>query len=332
MISTMPAEKNPRKVLITGGREVGGVTAFANSLADGFQTLGIESTVLTPGDLLRQPNVWRDQQVLKILSTTGVFLTPLMKGSICVAHGFPRADAQGWIKSSGIVLSLKLANHFSKLTAVSSYVGLHLSAIFDLHIDAVIKNPLNSDYFVEPNSHTKARNCITFVGRLHAVKNLHRLLKPAINFIDAHPELSICIVGDGPEKQAVAALANLHPRVQMLGTRDKDAVRELLGRTAVFFSGCETEALGIAYLEALSQGACVVMPACGGGLEIAPSEWGHSVQTFPLSFDEGQIVAAFERAFKYSCERPNVPLDDYRPASVARQYLEVWRSSLAESP
>jgi len=47
----------PEKVLITGGREVGGLTAFAAGLSEGFTALGILSEVVSPGQIFKR---WRD--------------------------------------------------------------------------------------------------------------------------------------------------------------------------------------------------------------------------------------------------------------------------------
>jgi len=83
--------KTPRKVLITGGHELGGVGLFANALKEGFAELGISAEVISPGTL---PRRWRelcDPSVLMILSTSAIFAAPFAARSISVAHGFPGA-------------------------------------------------------------------------------------------------------------------------------------------------------------------------------------------------------------------------------------------------
>src|SRR6266478_8141037 len=134
----------PEKVLITNGHEVGGLTAFAAGLSEGFTALGIPSEVVSPGRIFKSWRDLRDAKVLKILSTTAVFAAPFARRVICMAHGFPRADAQGWVKSLAIIGSYKLANYCSeaRLVAVSDYGAIHLRSIFNLKVDAVIHNPL----------------------------------------------------------------------------------------------------------------------------------------------------------------------------------------------
>src|SRR5712692_10721177 len=93
----------PSRVLITGGREVGGLTAFAEGLSEGFTVLGIPSEVISPNEIFKRWRDLRDAKVLKILSTTAVFAAPFARRAICMAHGFPRADAQGWTRMLAIL-------------------------------------------------------------------------------------------------------------------------------------------------------------------------------------------------------------------------------------
>jgi glycosyltransferase involved in cell wall biosynthesis len=167
----------PSKVLITGGREVGGLTAFANGLSEGFTALGIPSEVIPPNEIFKRWRDLRDQRVLKILSTTAVFAAPFARRAICAAHGFPRADAQGWARMAAILGSFKLANTRSeaRLVAVSDYVAAHLRGLFNLQVDAVIRNPVQS-CFLEPADESGDRCYLTYVGRLLPAKNVHRLL------------------------------------------------------------------------------------------------------------------------------------------------------------
>jgi|GEM_PF-6265427 len=94
----------------------------------------------------------RDPRVLKILSTTAVFAAPIARRAICVAHGFPRPDVQGWRKALGVTASFKVANWFARLVAVSYYTAIHLRTIFNLRVDAVIHNPLDDAFLAESGS------------------------------------------------------------------------------------------------------------------------------------------------------------------------------------
>ena len=317
------ASDAPRKVLITGGREVGGLTSFADALAEGFGQLGIPAEVISPSRIWSRWRDLRDPGVLKILSTTAIFAVPLARRVVCVTHGCPTAAFLGWRKFVGHICADRLAilSPQARFITVSHYSAVHLEAILALKVDAVIPNPVRS-LFLEPfDPDVAPRKCITFAGRLHSTKNLALLLPPIIEILDREPELEALIVGDGPQRQMLEKLAAGHPRVHFTGSLNAADLRNKLRQTKVFVSGCTHEALGIAYLEALSQGCNVVMPACGGGLEIAPHLIGFQIHLLPIALDHEGVVAGLQRAL-------NSPLGlasaaDYSGASIAKAYLNI---------
>lgn len=323
-----PKAKNmttPERVLITGGREVGGLTAFAEGLSQGFTALGIPSEVIPPHEVFKRWRDLRDPNVLKILSTTAVFAAPVARRAICVAHGFPRADAQGWGRMAAILGSFKLANSSprARLVAVSDYAAAHLRGAFGLRVDAVVRNPIQT-CFLETASVSNGRHYITYAGRLLPAKNVHRLLPAMCDLQKENPELRICVVGDGPQRELLETAFRTDPPIEFTGRLDPCSLRSILRQTRVFVSGCETEALGISYLEALSQGCAVAMPACGGGLEIAFEFIGTKVQLFPLSFDRDRVLEALRRALEFC--GGNIVVSDRGPVEVAASYLRLATS------
>src|SRR6185312_83518 len=310
-----------KRVVISGGREVGGLMTFAQALAEGFTALKIEALVKTPREIVTDLATLRDPTVLKILSTTAVFAAPFARNAICIAHGFPRADVQGWIKLFAIWFSYKLANKFSRLVAVSDYVAVHLRSIFNLKSDSVIHNPLSVEFFTPFDVTGSDRNYITFVGRMHVVKNLQKIMPAVQRFLEARPQYKACFIGDGELRDTLRYSMTHEPRIEFTGSKDTQDVRDFLRATKIFISGCETEALGIAYMEALSQGCSIVMPASGGGLEIAPELIGKNIFLFSPSFDIFEIQAALFSASEADVSLPE--LADYTPTSVAAKYLKL---------
>ncbi len=315
--------ERPHKVLITGGHEVGGLTSFAEALSEGFQQLGIPGEVISPVRIWSRLRELRDPNVLKILSTTAVFASPMARRAICVAHGCPCADVQGWAKVIGFLGSYKLANVWPgiKLVAVSDYSAIHLVEIFDLKFDAVIRNPFKGIFLSAPGNDQEKRNLITFVGRLDPAKNIHRLLLPVCDILNEHPDLQAYIVGDGPQGTMLRKIAAGNPRIVFTGSMDSESVRDLLRKTRVFISGNQTEPFGITYLEALSQGCAVAMPASGGGVEIAPELVGKQIHLLPISLERRGVRSMLERALH--CEAKSIDLADYSAERVAAQYLQV---------
>ena len=311
-----------KKVIISSGREVGGLNAFATSLAEGFREIGIEAEVLPLKVILRERRKdLRDESVLKIFSTTAVFISPFCKNVIAVAHGFPRLDAQGFIKWAAILLSFKLSYKYAVLSCVSNYVKLHLKAFFNIQTDGVIFNAV-LPLFLEGDVANEDRKHITYIGRLHKVKNVTVFLEPLKKILEKYPDFDVLIIGHGADKDIIEKAVENNPKFLVLPPKEPEEVIEILKRTDVFFSGCETEALGISYIEALMQGAKIVMPNSGGGLEIAPTLIGKRIFTFNLSMDEKTVFDALEAAVtSRSCAYfDSTP---FAPKEVAEQYLKL---------
>lgn len=317
------ANRLPSKVLITGGREVGGLNVFAEGLAEGFRALGIFSQVMAPRRVFGMVREMRDPGIMKILSTSSVFAAPVARRAICMSHGVPRADAQGWPTMLGVVASYKLANRCrdARFVAVSDYTAVHLRSLFNLRVDAVIRNPMQSLFF---ERYTEGeRRYLTFAGRLISAKNAHRLLPAMCQLQKEHSELRVCVIGDGPMREELQAS---FPGVEFTGNLSSIEVRGYLRKTKIFASGTEMEAFGIGYVEALSQGCVVAMPACGGGLEIAPHQIGKRIHLLPLSWDPAKVACVFRGALCASATRAadaSADLAAYEPKVVAQRYLNV---------
>jgi glycosyltransferase involved in cell wall biosynthesis len=312
----------PSKVIITGGHELGGVASVASALAEGFNQLGIPSEIVPPRTVFSRIRDLRDPSVLKILSTTAVYASPLAKRAIAIAHGLPCADVSGWPTFSGVISSYKVANRSSApLVAVSEYTAVHLQYLFAIRIAACIRNPLKPIY-LEPLQPSRAeRSYITYIGRLHPAKNIHHLLPAVCELLKDRPDLRACIIGKGEMLPQLQKIAEGNPGVEFVGAPDDAAVREYLRETRVFMSGNSVEGLGVTYLEALSQGCCVAMPASGGGVELALDRIGESVFLLPLSYDRTRVVEVLRNATR---GRPApISLTAYQPLEVARAYLKV---------
>jgi len=314
-------QRLPMKVLISGAAAVGGVGSFAAGLHAGFTELGIPGEVVAPAQVYQRRRALRDPRVLKILSTSAVFAAPYARRCICMAHGFPAAAYKGWPTALAILASYRLAtvSRGAQLVAVSDYSAIQLRTIFGLRVDAVIRNPV-LPLFLEPAPETHAkRDAITYVGRLHRSKNIHKVLPAVRDVLDENDGLCAWIIGDGPMRGTLEAMAAGDKRIEFLGMKSPEQVRERLRRSRVFLSANPTEPFGIVYLEALSQGCAVAMPSSGGGLEIAPDSIGGQVQLFGALVDRASVASALRRALGASPATP--PLIAYSATEVAKAYL-----------
>lgn len=313
----------PVKVLITGGREVGGVASFAEGLTEGFTAVGIPSEIISPSQILWRWKDLRDPKVLKILSTTAMCAAPFARRAICMAHGIPRANHRGVLRMLGVLGGWKLANACSgtQLVSVSMYTAVHVEAFFDVRSDGVILNPVKRTFLEASNGNGRERGYVTFTGRLVPCKNLHRLLPAIRDLLDGNPGLRACIIGEGPQRKELERVVAGDSRFEFKGYVSDLELRDWLRRSKVYISGNETEGLGITYLEALSQGCAVAMPASGGGLEVALGEIGKSVHLLPLSLDRAEVLLVLQRALV--SPHSVVPVGAHRPEEVARAYLRV---------
>jgi len=319
----------PEKVLITGGREMGGLAAFADGISAGFSELGLRSEIVRPSKLVSRLSELRNRRVLKLLSTTGVLGVPLANRAICIAHTLPLATEQGWCKLLVLVGSFKLCNVFpaARVVAVSDYVAVHLHQLFKIQIASTVGNPLAAPFLESFDTNSYERSYITFVGRLVRCKRVNQLLPSICDLLDENPGLRCQIIGDGPERAALEGSVDGHERIEFVGLQDCSYVREQLRRSKLFVSGAANEGFGIAYLEALSQGCIVAMPATGGGIEIVLQRVGQNIQLLPISLEPRKVLNVLRRAL--TLQPGPVCLAAYAPREVASAYLSLDRTFFA---
>jgi glycosyltransferase involved in cell wall biosynthesis len=121
------------------------------------------------------------------------------------------------------------------------------------------------------------------VGQLIARKRQADVLRAMWVLRDRHPDLRYRLVGDGPERDSLAALARqlgLEDRVEFTGQLPhEEALRR--GRDAsVFVMPSTDEAFGVAYVEAMAAG----LPAIGARGEPGPEDiarLGHGMRLVP---------------------------------------------------
>jgi glycosyltransferase involved in cell wall biosynthesis len=109
----------------------------------------------------------------------------------------------------------------------------------------------------------------TFVGRLHAVKDVDTLLAAAARV----PDLTLVIVGDGPERarlEAETARLGIEGRVKFLG--ESSQVAEVLRASDAFLLSTHGEGMSNALLEAMACGLpCLASQSVGGAADLLES-------------------------------------------------------------
>lgn len=109
------------------------------------------------------------------------------------------------------------------------------------------------------------------VGRLHASKGFDVALEALRRCLDRDLDAYLVLLGDGPERAALAALAErlcLAGRVSFRGSVPEDEVRRTMGAADIFLLPSHAELLGVVVMEAMALATPVIVTAAGGVGEI----------------------------------------------------------------
>jgi colanic acid/amylovoran biosynthesis glycosyltransferase len=201
--------------------------------------------------------------------------------------------------------------------AVSDYVRQHLRALgYDGPVD-LIRNglPLGRLQMRPAPPRTDDGVRLLYVGRLVPVKGADVLLRAMPAIRAAHPDARLDIVGDGPERASIEAIASdlrLGGAVSFHGARDHGTVLETLraahvlvvpGRT---MPGGQAETSSMVFKEALALGVPVAATASGGLPETCPPP------------------------FREELARPDDPLDLARAVISVLRAPEAWAARAQE--
>jgi glycosyltransferase involved in cell wall biosynthesis len=116
-----------------------------------------------------------------------------------------------------------------------------------------------------PAEEQKSPLVVLSVGNLIPTKGFTVLLRAFARMLPFVPDCELEIIGDGPERQALARLSEqlgISARVRFLGRQIRETVARAMQRCAVFALPSEYEGLGCVYLEGMASGKPTI--ACEG--------------------------------------------------------------------
>lgn len=146
----------------------------------------------------------------------------------------------------------------------------------------VIENGIDADRYGQPPDKAglkarlgldPARRYVANVARHHPVKDQPMLVRAFAQAAPDVPDADLLMVGDGPlrqELEALAAALGVRDRVRFLGIRAD--VPDVLRAADVFALTSVSEAASLTLLEAMATGLPVVVTAVGGNPEIVRDE------------------------------------------------------------
>ncbi len=129
---------------------------------------------------------------------------------------------------------------------------------------SVVYNAVDPELFAAA-SQSVAGQTVLSVGNLIPIKGHETLIKAIASLVGSFPEVSLEIIGTGPELsrlQELVARLNISQRVHFLGRQSRTDVANAMRRCTVFALPSRYEGLGCVYLEAMCTGKPVV--ACRG--------------------------------------------------------------------
>lgn len=153
---------------------------------------------------------------------------------------------------------------------------------------------------------------ILCVARLSSEKGLPGLLEAFASVVKTHPDCTLTLVGDGPERVALerqARLLGLGNKIHLAGRQSEDATLALIAKSDMLVVASFMEGLPIVLMEAMAAGTPVIASHIAGipelvehgktGLLFAPSDWPALTSAMICLLDDLELRAALaENALK----------------------------------
>lgn len=130
----------------------------------------------------------------------------------------------------------------------------------------VLGNPVDTERFQPPQTQLGQKRLL-YMGRLSYEKNLTTLLDAFALIRQQDPEVTLKIVGDGPERLGLRAHANrlkIGQAVTFCGMLQDEELVKSLHEADLFLTASLTENMPLSVLEAMASGLPVIAPAAKG--------------------------------------------------------------------
>jgi glycosyltransferase involved in cell wall biosynthesis len=201
---------------------------------------------------------------------------------------------------------------------------------------SVVYNGVDPEMFSPGSETSSAEQLVLSVGNLIAIKGHDLLIRAVASLVPEFPELTLEIIGEGPERSRLMALAQqlqIPGRVLFLGRQSRHQVAAAMRRCMVFTLPSHYEGLGCVYLEAMSVGKPVIGCRGQGIAEIIQ----HGSNGFLVGPDnEKELALALAMLLRDPARRRNLGaaardmiLDRLTLAQQAEALVRIYRESVA---
>lgn len=243
-----------------------------------------------------------------------------------------KGAAEGWCQRTAQSVYQKAARVICISHKVADVIANSATQRAEL---AVVHNGVDPQRFLPAERHASSP-VILSVGNLIPIKGHELLVRAFAAVHERHPQVTCEIIGDGPERSHLVALANqlgLKGKVLFRGRQNRKQVAEAMQRCTVFALPSRYEGLGCVYLEAMSAEKPAI--ACRGqGIEgvirhrydgwlIEPSDLDAMTDALALFLQDSQL-----RAVIGSAARSTI-LSKYTLAHQAARLAQVYQECVA---
>lgn len=180
---------------------------------------------------------------------------------------------------------------------------------------------------------------ILFVGRLHELKNIDLLFKAAAGLREEGVAVRLDLVGDGPQRpelEALAAALGIADRIGWHGWRSKEEVAALYRTASCFVNPSRYEGMPNTVLEAMASGLAVVASDVGGNNDlVTPGETGFLFDlAAPDGLRRGLKSLADDEGLRQrmGARAREIVVSSYSWLSIAGRYVDLLEAARTRGP
>ncbi len=227
----------------------------------------------------------------------------------------------------------KVYENAAKIISVSSFLRKNILEKFSTDA-VVVHNIVDTDIFKLSKSKKEAKETFKLVaaGNLIDRKGFDVLLSAYAEFAKNNPQSTLCIMGDGPEKESLKNLAQklgVEAQVNFLGKYTREEFSHELQSSDAFVLASRHETFGVVYVEALANGVPVIATSCNGPEDFVNDDCGIIVPVDGIA----QLSKAMQKVKDNINNYNSVAIADYAknkfsPEVIAKQITEVFEDVL----
>jgi glycosyltransferase involved in cell wall biosynthesis len=200
----------------------------------------------------------------------------------------------------------------------------------------VVYNGVNPEMFTPSSTSGPDSLTILSVGNLIPIKGQALLVRSAASLAAEFPSLRWEIIGDGPERgrlQALASAIQVSDRVRFWGRLSRAQVADAMRRCTLFALPSRYEGLGCVYLEAMASGKPVIGCRGQGIAEVIRHGWNgllvspDNERELPLAIS--MLLRNEPLRRQMSVAARNTILDRFTLAQQAENLMRVYRECAA---